>query len=96
MLTVDQLVQLETRLLAQLHGEDGDLAVLLAHVAQLTNHNRVMQVALAQFSDKANWLIEPEADMRPSVWTWDGGSDPDDLAERALVGDSEVSTTNEG
>lgn len=35
MLTNEQLTQLETRLLERLRGEDGDLAVLMAHVAQL-------------------------------------------------------------
>lgn len=87
MLTNEQLTQLETRLLEQLHGEDGDLAVLMAHVAQLTNHNRAMQVALAQLSDKENWfMLSDNQDKDYPAWYCDA-IDPIALAERALVGD---------
>lgn len=90
MLTNEQLAQLETRLLEQLHGEDGDLAVLLAHIAQLTNHNRVMQVALAQLSDKENWfMLSDNQDKDYPAWYCDA-IDPVELAEVALVNAGET------
>lgn len=88
MLTNEQLSQLETRLLERLHGEDGDLAVLLAHVDHLTTHNRVMQAALAQLSDKENWDYDKSYDS----YEWLIASiSPIELAERALVGDGGLS-----
>lgn len=93
MLTNEQLTQLETRLLEQLHGEDGDLAMLMAHVAQLTTHNCVMQVALAQFSDGDNWCIVDEQDVDgrtvPVCYMWEQDANPQHLAEVALVNTNE-------
>lgn len=63
------------------------LTILLDHIEHLTTHNRVMQVVLAQLSDKENWfMLSDNQDKDYPAWYCDA-IDPIALAERALVGD---------
>lgn len=101
MLTQDQLTAIRTRLnYARNHTDDTlqmcqDILSLLTEVEHLQSHNKQMQAALAQLSDKEYWTSAPsvryvESGEWPSpldtrVHIWHGVSDPQQLAEQALT-----------
>lgn len=108
MLTNEQLTHIETRIvqIAECLGEYELQRVavdLLREVKQLTTHNRVMQGVLAQFSDGVNWSTAPSvryvqngewpSSIDHPVYIWHCATNPQHLAEVALLGDGEVNTT---
>lgn len=94
MLTQDQLTAIRTRLnYARNHTDDTlqmcqDILSLLTEVGHLQAHNKQMQSALTQFSDKECWsYIEGDKGERqlPGLYMWELDVDPIDLAEHALI-----------
>lgn len=65
----------------------GYVAILIAHIESQRAALHIAQAALAQFSDKENWSTGT-GKYGTHYTTWEG-SDPVDLAERALVGSSQ-------
>lgn len=64
------------------------IKLLLDEVDRLQSHNKQMQSALAQLSDKEHWsYIEGDEGERqlPGLYMWELDVDPIDLAEHALI-----------